>query len=548
MDTCDQKTRWLVCAGAGQYLGIAAKLVGAGFTEGIDWEPQASRALARLAQASGEKMGVIVAQGCAGRAPAEVARLAAGSAGSQVTILCEGQGHGAQSAGEGEVCVEPERLLATLVELNWPNLGKGSRVGAQGEGRGQAQRSYGLRATGSIPRMSVPVASSSLDAGPGARQAWPEPPWREEVPPYEDGDVGIGCNEEDAGGWWGWEDPPQPAAAVPGAPAPGLRAPAVRQEAPELVTDMVDVPVVCLGTERHVPTVCVASARGGVGKSAIATAMALSLARSGLSVALLDLDYQFGTCLGYLGAQETDGLADAVALAAGKGQGARLDAQALRRCCAQPEDRLLAYEFCRMPERGELLVPITRSLMRAAEAGADVVVADLPAGFGEAAAQAFELSDRCLLVADKQALSLESVGSLATLAVRAGIPLTKLVCVMNRCDARHRDQTFLSRAQFEVQTTQLTYVLDGGEDVARMLGMGCAGELFGMRNRMALSAADLASTLCADLGVAPRGVGAPQLAGTLAPAVANNAAQRRGPRAKRLSLRRQRKEEALCLS
>ena len=44
------------------------------------------------------------------------------------------------------------------------------------------------------------------------------------------------------------------------------------------------------GMDAPVPTVCVASARGGVGKSALAVVSALALARRGLNVALSDFD------------------------------------------------------------------------------------------------------------------------------------------------------------------------------------------------------------------------------------------------------------------
>lgn len=67
----------------------------------------------------------------------------------------------------------------------------------------------------------------------------------------------------------------------------------------------------------------------------------------------------------------------------------------------------------------------------------------------------------------------------------------------------HRDEGFLSRAQFEVQTPQIVRVVDGGPEVMQMLAIGSAGELLAMRNRFALSASDAAHALCADLGCQP---------------------------------------------
>ena len=277
---------------------------------------------------------------------------------------------------------------------------------------------------------------------------------------------------------------------------------------PVVYMPVVDLPQMecdVAGLEDPVPTICFTSSRGGVGKTALAVLTALTLARDGLSVALVDFDLQFGTCLGYLGADETDGLVDPGA-APGK---VEVNARTLARCRTTPESRLAAYEFCRVPEQSEMLTDVATKLLKSARAGADVAVVDLPTGMGEVSAQVLDLADRCLFVADQRAFSLESLAVQQALCARMGLARTKLVTVMNRCDPRHRDESFLSRVRFEVQTPQVMRVADGGPEVAQMLSIGSAGELLSMRNRFALSVADLAHAICADLGCRAGGRDAP---------------------------------------
>ena len=548
--------RWLVCAGAGEFLETAPKLIGAGFARGIAWEPTLAGALRRLDACDGERMGVIVGHGCGGARSAQAASALAGNAGAGTVILCV-----AAPADDGEdmlpagvdVLVRPECLLDYLLSMG---AYEGRRSTAPtpydaGDEWWMRQRSCareeggrrrdaptptptgrgGLRASGSFPRVGVETAACDVrDAGDdlgrlvgegagrpgsrseGRRQAGAggrRDELSERVP--EVTPVAGGARREGVGAPPSWRDDGHGhgsdgdawGAAHETSPEEPLRVP-VATPPPAIAPSIVVADDRAAGMP-PVPTICLASARGGVGKSAIAALMGVSLARAGLHVALLDLDYQFGTCLGYLGAPETDGITDI------EGDELRLDDRLLARCRATPERGLDAYEFCRLPERSELLVQVSGALVQAARARADVAVVDLPTGVSEGVAQVLEVSDRCLLVTDQRALSLESVGALAALCSRAGVPITKVVGVINRCDARHKDETYLTRARFEMNLPQIAHVIDGGPDVDRMLAIGCAGELVSMRNRMALSVADLASSMRTDLGVA---------AGAVAPAPA----------------------------
>ena len=511
-------TRWMVCAGPGQYLDIAGRLVASGCASAVEWDTVPARALARLSQMPEASVGVIVGEGCHGQPPLDLAASAANARGSATTVLCVRRvaelDEAARERGVS-ACVAPDGLLGLLAGLcaDW-EASEGEAGASESRPRSPAPRPVPcVRPVGRPGRAGVGVitrddeethawspAGVGIDMPPVSGEPDPEfdldldEPGEQLAPTPGAHPVPAPSRVPDVGA------PSLPLAHVPSGSPGGEARPADAKAEPAVVANETGFGGVELpgGEGDLVPTICLASARGGVGKSTLAVLMALAMAREGLRVALVDLDYQFGTCLGFLGLDETDGLPEPR-----DGKPLVLDGRMLDRCRARGGDGLLAYEFCRLPERAELLAPLSSGLVRAARQGCDVALVDLPAGMTEGVAQAFELADRCLVVGDQRALSLESMAAAVALSTRLGVPRTKLLAVLNRCDPRHRDEGFLSRARFELQVPQIMRVVDGGTEVTRMLELGCAGELVSMRNRCALSSADLAAALCADLGCVP---------------------------------------------
>jgi cellulose biosynthesis protein BcsQ len=464
--------RWLVCSGAGEFLAIAGALVAAGRASGIEWEPDPVRARTRLSVA-GELRTVVGGSDEPGSSPSEAACALADVGAGPVYLCCAETLGGQNDLRARGVCavVAPRDLLGFL--------SGGSAAGCDGAPGG----ADGLTGPDEPGGPDEPAGS----VAPGGPQTASGSPLRPAGQLPRSGIDAIALEEVPV-------KQPQPA----GGAVEVLRAHGVEPE-PVVYCPVVTLPQLectVAGADDPVPTLCFASARGGVGKSALAVLCALSLAREGLSVALVDLDYQFGTCLGYLGAEETDGLFD-VGSAPGE---VRVDARTLARCRTTPEARLAAFEFCKAPEQAEVLAPLTGRLVRAARAGADVAIVDLPTGMSEVCAQAVDLADRCLMVCDQRAFSVESLKALQSLCDRMGVARTKLVTLLNRCDPRHRDENFAARVQFAAQTPQILRVFDGGSEVAQMLSIGSAGELVSMRNRFALSAGDMARGLCAEIG------------------------------------------------
>lgn len=434
--------RWVVCSGAVEFVAIASALALAACAPCVVWESDAARARDDVEYGPlGAQTHVVVGEGCVGGDPFEVA--------------CD---------------------LASL------HRGRTVLCLAGAAARSQAAASRGVTATvdpAGLTRLLCSIRAEELALGLKARAARTAPPAGRQVRGV--GVVPVGDAGPARSGGFDLEALKEPVVL---APVVGLSQ---------------DIECKVAGMDTPVPTIALASARGGVGKSAIAVVAAVSLARSGLSVCLIDLDFQFGTCLGYLGSGETDGLIDA---SRPPSKAVTVDARTLARCRTTPRANLAAYEFCRLPEQAELLGSVAGELVRAARAGCDVAVVDLPSGVNETVAQVLELADRCLFVADQGALSLESVSAQQALCGRLGIPRTKLVTVMNRCDPRHRDEGFLSRVGFETSTPQIAHVLDGGAEVTQMLSIGGADDMVAMQNKFTASVQAMLAGICADLGIA----------------------------------------------
>ncbi len=530
----DGGSRWLVCSGALEFAGAAAALSMAACASSVQWSADSGQVRESLMfSAQDGTTNVLVAPGLVGGDPVEAACALAGVHGGR-TVLCVSGASGFEQACSLRgvtATVEPQGLVRLLAALHAQEL-RSSLADAPGVGRARPEDARGEGACGQegacvrepshVQEGARGEGTCEQGAAHGRGHAHVQDGGHEcEESPLPRADVTAGRPQDGVG------------ASAPHAEAPGSHAgrgqaaaPAARQvrsqggiplqeceqgaaafDLDSIKEPVVLTPVVHLsqevecrlaGMDEPVPTICMASARGGVGKSALAVLASLVLAKRGLNVALIDLDFQFGTCLGYLGSGETDGLIDAGFVP----KAVRVDARTLARCRVTPQRGLAAYEFCRMPEQAELLFGVASDLVRAARAGADVAVVDLPAGVNETVAQAIELSDRCLFVADQGALSLESLSAQQSLCARLGIPRTKLVTVMNRCDPRHRDEGFLSRVGFETQAPQVVRVLDGGSEVTQMLSIGRAAELLGIQNKFAASVEALMGQICTGLGIA----------------------------------------------
>lgn len=251
--------------------------------------------------------------------------------------------------------------------------------------------------------------------------------------------------------------------------------------------------------EGAAPVITLVSGRGGTGRSSIATMTALSAARWGMKVALVDLDLSFGNLFGFFGLA---GPADLVPVAEGDVAGR------LATAGVSVAEGVDLFGPCGSPEYAEVVAPKVTDIIDGLRQSHDLVVVDTSAAWGDAVAQAVQAADRVAIVGDERAGAIGSLARAAALAVRLGVARTRIVRVMNRCDARRRDEEFMTRATMGLEAARTFRVLEGTLDVAELMSAGHAPELVDLDNPFATSCAALVAKLLSDLGRLPEHEGA----------------------------------------
>jgi pilus assembly protein CpaE len=193
--------------------------------------------------------------------------------------------------------------------------------------------------------------------------------------------------------------------------------------------------------ERHSRTICVLGPKGGIGKTTIASNLAVALASEGAKVALVDLNLQFGDVALALGLAPDRTIYDLAT------SGGALDAEKLGAFLSRHSSGVRVLMAPTRPDQSTSVTPefLSRvySLLRAMH---DYVVIDTPPGFTpEVIASIDGASDVCF-VATLDVLSLKSTKvGLETLRLM-GYDLGRLRLVLNRADSR------VGLAQEEVAT------------------------------------------------------------------------------------------------
>lgn len=213
------------------------------------------------------------------------------------------------------------------------------------------------------------------------------------------------------------------------------------------------------------PVMVLCSGRGGVGKTAVATALAVAGARWGLRVALLDLDLSCGNAYACFGLAEGSDLAR---LASGDGPEHLL-------VDAAPGVRVAGP--CARPETAEVVMPHVARLVSYARSAHDLVIVDTSSTFTDAVAQAAQSADRLLLVSDARVGSVASTARMSGLAVRLGVARTRIARLENRSDPRERPGPVAGRAEVGLEAARVFRVVEGGGEVVDLLASGRVAEL-----------------------------------------------------------------------
>lgn len=176
--------------------------------------------------------------------------------------------------------------------------------------------------------------------------------------------------------------------------------------------------------------VTVASSKGGVGKTTVATNLAATLARLGHRVCVVDLDLAFGDVAIALQLFPTRSMADAAAVD-------HLDDTAMRALLTPHSGGLDALLAPMEPTAVETIPPetVTTVLAKLKEMY-DYVVVDTPPAFTEHVLTAFDVTDTLLLVASLDVPALKNLRLMLQTLDMLDFPADRRLVVLNRADAQ----------------------------------------------------------------------------------------------------------------
>jgi pilus assembly protein CpaE len=175
-------------------------------------------------------------------------------------------------------------------------------------------------------------------------------------------------------------------------------------------------------------TVLVFSGKGGVGKSVIATNLAVALSARGVKVALIDLNLQYGDVGVLLHAESHPTSIESLAQ-----QGEQVDREYLDEVMATgPEDvRILLAPAS--PEFADLVTAASlRAILRELSRGYDYVIVDSPAHIEERVLEVMEVADQILVVSSFNITSVKDTKVTLKLLQSLGIERDRIAVVLNQ--------------------------------------------------------------------------------------------------------------------
>jgi MinD-like ATPase involved in chromosome partitioning or flagellar assembly len=224
--------------------------------------------------------------------------------------------------------------------------------------------------------------------------------------------------------------PAEPESAIPDAPVvaePVIDVPAVAEPEPEALLEQPRKRVRRPGRTKA-DTVLVFSGKGGVGKSVLATNLAVALSQRGAKVALIDLDLQYGDVGVLLHVESHPTSIESLAQ-----QGEQVDRDYLDEVMAAgPEDvRVLLAPAS--PEFADLVTAASiRAILRELSRGYDYVIVDSPAHIEERVLEVMEVADQILVVSSFNITSVKDTKVTLKLLQSLGIERDRIAVVLNQ--------------------------------------------------------------------------------------------------------------------
>jgi pilus assembly protein CpaE len=174
------------------------------------------------------------------------------------------------------------------------------------------------------------------------------------------------------------------------------------------------------------------SGKGGVGKSVIATNLAVALAARGGRVAIVDLDLQFGDVAVMLHAENHPTAIDALAQ-----QGEQVDSDFIEEVMATGPEGVRALLAPASPEFADLVNTANlRAILRELATTYDQIVVDTPAHLEERNLEAIEMADQIVVVTNYNITAIKDTKVTLKLLQSLGIPKERICLVLNQTRAK----------------------------------------------------------------------------------------------------------------
>jgi MinD-like ATPase involved in chromosome partitioning or flagellar assembly len=308
---------------------------------------------------------------------------------------------------------EPVPAGVTATSSGWVDPATG--VSASPEGPGWAERPPSEPDPAPTPEhpgwagepLPSPDATASPEAAgwedslpataqPPGPESWAEPPLQE--PPLEEPPLpsSVPVFQLDTAAFEPAPEAPPPAEEQwPGVPVAGaapVPAPAVAESDPEPIRPVKPRPA--RRRTGRAELVVIFSGKGGVGKSLIATNLAVALAADGERVALVDLDLQFGDVAVMLHAESHPTAIDALAQ-----QGEQVDSEFIEEVMATGPEGVRALLAPASPEFADLVNTANlRAILRELAKNYDHIVVDTPSHLEERNLEAIEMADQIVVI------------------------------------------------------------------------------------------------------------------------------------------------------
>jgi pilus assembly protein CpaE len=177
--------------------------------------------------------------------------------------------------------------------------------------------------------------------------------------------------------------------------------------------------------------ICVLGLKGGSGKTLTAVNLGAALARAGHSVALVDLDLQFGDLALAMGLRPERTIHDLIR------SGGSLDAEKLRDFMVEHPSGARALLAPLRPDHAAFVqVPFLREVMRLLRETHEYVVVDTPPNFTPEVIAAVDMSSDVLLVAMRDTLSLKNTKLGLETLDRMGYDRRAIRVLLNRANTK----------------------------------------------------------------------------------------------------------------